>query len=96
MAVACRTVCGEDEALICEMRAGVVPSPNAVGAGKPGRVFALIGQVARLCDDKGAAAKAESIFPATPAGACSSRTSSSFAMTGSGVFSIGTTSCSKH
>jgi hypothetical protein len=63
MAVACRTVCGEDEALICEMRAGVVPSPNAVGAGKPGRVFALIGQVARLCDDKGAAAKAESIFP---------------------------------
>jgi hypothetical protein len=37
----------------------VVPRPDAVGTGKSPRVLALIEQVARLCDQKDAAAKAE-------------------------------------
>jgi hypothetical protein len=40
------------EALIGEMRAAVVPRPDAVGAGKSAGILALIGQVARLGNEK--------------------------------------------
>src|SRR5262249_34178145 len=38
---------------------GVVPSANSVSAGKPFGVLALVRQIARLGDEKGAAAKAD-------------------------------------
>src|SRR5262245_40332026 len=41
------------------MRAGVIPWPNAVGAGKAGRVLVLMGQIARLSNDEGAAVETE-------------------------------------
>src|ERR1700730_3530056 len=55
----CEREAGVVEALISEMRAGVVPHSDAVGAGKSGGVLTPIRAVARLCDDKGPAAKAE-------------------------------------
>src|ERR1700738_3457473 len=47
------------EALITEARAGVVPAPDSVGAGKPLGILALVGLIAGFRDEKGAAAKAE-------------------------------------
>src|ERR1700739_2303261 len=47
------------EALIGETRAGVIPRADAVGAGKPSGVVAVIRRIARLGDEKGAAAEAE-------------------------------------
>src|SRR5262249_35920975 len=46
------------EALIAEARAGVVPGSDPVRARKAFGVLALVGQIARLRDEKGAAAKA--------------------------------------
>src|SRR5262249_55612066 len=46
------------EALIAEARAGVVPGSDPISARKAFGVLALIGQIARLRDEKGAAAKA--------------------------------------
>jgi len=55
----CQREAGIVITLICKMRAGVIPGPDAIGAGESLAVLALIGQVACLCDDEGAAAKAE-------------------------------------
>src|SRR5262249_13304918 len=46
------------ETLIAETRARVVPGSDPVRAGKTFGVLALVGQIARLRDDEGAAAKA--------------------------------------
>src|SRR6266404_2861871 len=46
------------ETLVAEARAGVVPGSDPVRAGKASGVLALVGQIARLCDEEGAAAKA--------------------------------------
>src|SRR5262245_5427680 len=46
------------EALIAEARAGVVPGSDPISARKAFGVLALIGQIARLRDEEGAAAKA--------------------------------------
>src|SRR5262245_25822505 len=45
--------------LIAEARTGVPPAADPVGARKPIGILALVGQVARLGDDEGAAAEAE-------------------------------------
>src|SRR5262249_39133279 len=47
------------EALIGEARAGMIPGSDPVSARKPFGILALVGQIARLRDAKGPAAKAD-------------------------------------
>src|SRR5690242_5640693 len=49
---------GVVDALIGKPRAGMIPSSESVSAGKTFGILALIGQIARFGDEKGAAAKA--------------------------------------